>query len=57
MPKLGDIQSPIQKVKLFYKFLHIFQSWRYFSVEGEYDLEEATTRFEKRQMLKENKKK
>ena len=56
VPKLGDIQSPLQKVKLFYKFWHNFQSWRDFSVEGEYDLEEATSRFEKRQMLKENKK-
>ena len=56
VPKLGDIQSPLPKVKLFYKFWHNFQSWRDFSVEGEYDLEEATSRFEKRQMLKENKK-
>ena len=56
VPKLGDMQSPLQKVKLFYKFWHNFQSWRDFSVEGEYDLEEATSRFEKRQMLKENRK-
>ena len=56
VPKLGDMQSPLQKVKLFYKFWHNFQSWRDFSVEGEYDIEEATSRFEKRQMLKENKK-
>ena len=56
VPKLGDIQSPLQKVKLFYRFWHNFQSWRDFSVEGEYDLEEATSRFEKRQMLKENRK-
>ena len=56
VPKLGDMQSPLQKVKLFYRFWHNFQSWRDFSVEGEYDLEEATSRFEKRQMLKENRK-
>ena len=56
VPKLGDMKSPLQKVKLFYKFWHNFQSWRDFPVEGEYDLEEATSRFEKRQMLKENKK-
>ena len=56
VPKLGDMQSPLSKVKLFYKFWHNFQSWRDFSVEGEYDLEEATSRFEKRQMLKENRK-
>ena len=56
VPKLGDMQTPLAKVKLFYKFWHNFQNWRDFAVEGEYDLEEATSRFEKRQMLKENKK-
>ena len=56
VPKLGDMNSPLNKVKLFYKFWHNFQSWRDFEVEGEYDLGEATSRFEKRQMLKENKK-
>ena len=56
VPKLGDMQTPLSKVKLFYKFWHNFQNWRDFAVEGEYDLEEATSRFEKRQMLKENKK-
>ena len=56
VPKLGDMNSPLSKVKLFYKFWHNFQSWRDFAVEGEYDIEEATSRFEKRQMLKENRK-
>ena len=56
VPKIGDMNTPIDKVKKFYKFWRNFQSWRDFSVEGEYDLEEATSRFEKRQMLKENRK-
>ena len=56
VPKIGDINTPLEKVKKFYKFWSNFQSWRDFSVEGEYDLEEATSRFEKRQMLKENRK-
>ena len=50
------MNTPLDKVKKFYKFWSNFQSWRDFSVEGEYDLEEATSRFEKRQMLKENRK-
>ena len=56
VPKLGDMNTPLEKVKKFYKFWSNFQSWRDFSVEGEFDLEEATSRFEKRQMLKENRK-
>ena len=56
VPKIGDMNIPLDKVRKFYKFWSNFQSWRDFSVEGEYDLEEATSRFEKRQMLKENRK-
>ena len=56
VPKIGDMNTPLDKVKKFYKFWSNFQSWRDFSVEGEYDLEEAASRFEKRQMLKENRK-
>ena len=56
VPKIGDMNTPLDKVKKFYKFWWNFQSWRDFSVEGEYDLEEATSRFEKRQMIKENRK-
>ncbi len=52
VPKIGDMNTPLDKVRKFYKFWSNFQSWRDFSVEGEYDLEEATSRFEKRQMLK-----
>jgi len=56
VPKIGDMSTPLDKVRKFYKFWSNFQSWRDFSVEGEYDLEEATSRYEKRQMLKENRK-
>jgi DnaJ family protein C protein 2 len=56
IPKLGDMNTPLEKVKQFYRFWTNFQSWREFSVEGEYNLEEASCRYEKRQMLKENKK-
>ncbi len=56
IPKLGDMNTPIEKVKQFYRFWTNFQSWREFSVEGEYNLEEASCRYEKRQMVKENKK-
>ena len=56
VPKIGDLSTPIDKVRRFYRFWYNFQSWRDFSVEGEYNLEEAGSRYEKRQMLKENKK-
>jgi len=39
IPKLGDIDTPIEKVKRFYKFWYNFQSWRDFSAEGEYNLD------------------
>ena len=56
VPKIGDMMTPLEKIRKFYKFWGNFQSWRDFKVEGEYDLEDATSRFEKRQMLKENRK-
>ena len=39
IPKLGDMNTPIEKVKRFYKFWYNFHSWRDFSTEGEYNLE------------------
>jgi DnaJ homolog subfamily C member 2 len=56
IPKLGDMNTPLERVKQFYRFWLNFQTWRDFSVEGEYNLDEASCRYEKRQMLKENKK-
>merc|ERR1712032_1806334 len=56
IPKLGDMDTPIEKVKRFYKFWFNFVSWRDFTTENEYNLEEAGSRYEKRQMIKENNK-
>jgi len=39
IPKLGDMNTPIEKVKRFYKFWFNFNSWRDFSTEGEYNLD------------------
>lgn len=39
IPKLGDMNTPIEKVKRFYKFWFNFVSWRDFVAEGEYNLE------------------
>lgn len=55
-PKIGDMNTPLDKVKRFYQFWFNFDTWRDYSVEGEHNLEEASCRYEKRQMLKENKK-
>ena len=56
IPKLGDKNTPIEKLKKFYQFWFNFDSWRDFSVDGEHNLEDASCRYEKRQMAKENKK-
>ena len=48
VPKIGDLETPLEKVKKFYKFWSNFQSWRDFTVEGEYNIEEASSRYEKR---------
>lgn len=56
VPKIGDMNTDIKKVKRFYNFWYSFKSWRDFSVEGEHNLDDAEGRYEKRQMLKENKK-
>ena len=39
IPKLGDMNTPLEKVKRFYKFWYNFNSWRDFSAEGEYNLD------------------
>jgi len=39
VPKLGDKKTPIEKLKKFYQFWFNFDSWRDFSVDGEYNLE------------------
>jgi DnaJ family protein C protein 2 len=39
IPKIGDMNTPLNKVRIFYQFWFNFESWRDFSVEGEYNLE------------------
>jgi len=56
IPKIGDMNTPMDKVKKFYKFWSNFQTWRDFSIDGEHNVEDASCRYEKRAMLKENKK-
>lgn len=56
VPKLGDMSTDLKKVRRFYNFWFSFNTWRDFEVEGEHNVEEAENRWEKRAMLKENKK-
>lgn len=55
VPTLGDEKTPIGKVIKFYEFWNAFKSWRDFTVEDEYDLEQAENRYERRYMERENK--
>lgn len=56
IPSLGDANTNLIQVNKFYKFWNSFQSWRDFSFDVEYDLEEADSREEKRWMERQNKK-
>lgn len=53
-PLLGDENSPLKDVDLFYDFWYGFKSWREFPHEDEYDLEDAESRDEKRWMERQN---
>jgi DnaJ family protein C protein 2 len=54
-PAMGDMKTPISKVLKFYEFWTAFKSWRDFTVEDEYDLDQAENRYERRYMERENK--
>lgn len=54
-PDLGDCNAPLKKVEKFYRFWERFDSWRDFTHDEEYDVNEAENRYEKRWMEKENK--
>lgn len=54
VPQFGDENTDIAKVLKFYQFWDNFDSWREFTHEDEYDLEQAESRYEKRYMEKEN---
>eukprot|EP01094_Clydonella_sp_ATCC50884_P021451 TRINITY_DN4729_c0_g2_i1.p1 TRINITY_DN4729_c0_g2~~TRINITY_DN4729_c0_g2_i1.p1 ORF type:complete len:597 (+),score=268.38 TRINITY_DN4729_c0_g2_i1:204-1994(+) len=56
VPKLGTPKTPYNEVQQFYRFWRQFQTWRDFSEDAEYDLEEAESREEKRWMQRQNKK-
>jgi len=56
-PLLGDDKTPYQEVKEFYEFWFSFKSWREYSFEDEYDLEEAESRDERRWMTVQNERK
>ena len=47
VPKIGDMNTDIKKVKKFYNFWFAFSSWRDFEIEGEHNLDEAENRWEK----------
>lgn len=49
------MKTPIAKVLKFYDFWNAFKSWRDFTVEDEYDVEQAENRYERRYMERENK--
>lgn len=51
---LGDESTPIEKVNKFYDFWFSFKSWREFPVEDEYELNEDSTRDEKRWVARQN---
>jgi len=53
-PRVGDDDTTKEELERFYEFWHKFQSWRDFSYLGEYDVEQAENREEKRWMQKQN---
>ena len=57
VPDFGDENTPIEEVERFYAYWIKFESWRDFTgVGAEYKPEEASSREEKRFMMKENEK-
>ncbi|KAM0000666.1 putative transcription factor MYB/SANT family [Helianthus debilis subsp. tardiflorus] len=54
IPTLGDDNTPLKEVDVFYDFWFAFKSWREFPHEDEYDLEQAESRDHKRWMERQN---
>ncbi|KAA8497055.1 DnaJ-like subfamily C member 2 [Porphyridium purpureum] len=57
VPKLGDKDSSMEEVDAFYSFWFAFDSWREFSLDLEFDPDQAESRDEKRWMERQNAKK
>lgn len=53
-PLLGEDDADIAEVDTFYNFWFEFKSWRDFSANDEYDLEDASDRYERRWMEQQN---
>lgn len=56
VPSLGDDKTPMAEVNKFYDFWYSFKTWRDFSFDLEYDLDQAECREEKRWMDRQNQK-
>ncbi|XP_078432377.1 dnaJ and Myb-like DNA-binding domain-containing protein [Wolffia australiana] len=54
VPSLGDENSSLQEVDLFYGFWYGFKSWREFPHADEFDIEQAENREHKRWMERQN---
>uniref|UniRef100_A0A804R686 Zuotin-like zuotin homology domain-containing protein n=1 Tax=Zea mays TaxID=4577 RepID=A0A804R686_MAIZE len=54
IPSLGDHTTPIEDVDKFYNFWYNFKSWREFSDDDDYDLEQAESPEHKRWMERQN---
>ncbi|KAL7609857.1 uncharacterized protein LOC111917290 [Lactuca sativa] len=54
IPFLGDENTPLKDVDLFYDFWYGFKSWREFPHADEHDLDQAESRDEKRWMERQN---
>lgn len=54
VPELGDDKTDLETVNKFYDFWYSFKSWRDFSFDLEYDLDQAECREEKRWMERQN---
>ncbi|RVX02557.1 DnaJ-like subfamily C member 2 [Vitis vinifera] len=54
VPTLGEENTPLKEVDMFYNFWYCFKSWREFPHTDEFDLEQAESRDHKRWMERQN---